>query len=150
MVATKFRTQFDDNYKSSVFDTDVGEDEGLVQQNMAAECDINNIMAKYQKTGELTHLAAIAGQYGDFSDVTDYKTGLERIYAADDLFMELPSSIRDRFDNDPAQFVEFATNKENLEELREMGLAPRPPEPKPTQTAKGPEGETPPGKTGDQ
>lgn len=119
----RFRTQFTP-YQASVFFTDPGEDEDLVQQHMRDECDVNVIMARYQKTGELSHLGAIAGSYGDFSDVGDYKEGLERIIAADAAFMELPSSIRDRFHNDPAKFIDFCVDPENLDELREMGLAP--------------------------
>lgn len=119
----RFRTQFTP-YEASIFFTDPGEDEDLVQQHMRDECDVNVIMARYQKTGEISHLGAIAGSYGDFSDVTDYKDGLERIIAADAAFMELPSSIRDRFMNDPAKFIEFCANKDNLDELRDMGLAP--------------------------
>jgi len=130
----KFRTKHDENYKSSVFFTPVGEmdEDYQVQQNMAAECDVNTIMARYQKGQEITHIAQVAAQYGDFSEVADYKTGLERILEADALFMELPSSIRDRFMNDPAAFIEFATDKANEDELRKMGLAPppqAPPEP---------------------
>lgn len=122
----KFRTQYTP-YKAEIFFTDPGDDEDLVQQHMRDECDINVIMARYQKTGELTHIASQAALYGDFSDVPDYKTGIDRILAADELFMELPSSIRDRFGNDPAQFLEFATDASNEDELVEMGLATRPP-----------------------
>lgn len=134
----KFRTRFDAKYQEQkqIFWTDPfgkqmpGEDEDLVQHSMAAECDINTIMARYQKTGELTHVASQAAIYGDFYDVTDYKTGQERLLEADALFMELPAKLRDRFDNDPAKFVAFATDEKNLDELRELGLAePAPVEP---------------------
>lgn len=127
-MTQRFRTQYDLDYKSQVFFTDPGEDEDLVQHHMQAECDVNVIMARYQKTGDISHLGQIAGEYGDFSDVLDYKTGLERIMDADALFMELPSSVRDRFGNDPAQFMEFATDASNLDEMRKMGLAPPAPE----------------------
>lgn len=114
-------------------------EESRVQQHLAEETDINRIMAKYQKTGILTHVNRYAGEYGDFSGVPDYKEGLERIQAAEDMFMSLPSSIRDRFKNDPANFIEFATNSDNLEEMRKMGLAPPAPPvvERPTLGAKG-------------
>jgi len=89
-----------------------------------AETDVNNIMRKYEKTGILTHVARYAGEYGDFSGVPDYKEGLERIMAANEMFDSLPARLRDRFGNDPAKFIDFATNPENLDELRTMGLAP--------------------------
>lgn len=106
----------------------VGEDT-RVQQHLAEETDINFIMAKYQKTGLLTHVSRYAGEYGDFSSVPDYQTGLDRIRAADEMFESLPAKIRDRFGNNPANFIGFATDPENLQELRKMGLAPPEPEP---------------------
>lgn len=132
----RFRTQFDTDYNPDIFATDPGDDEGLVQQHMAEECDVNAIMRKYQSTGSLTHVVDMVGAYGDFSDVTDYKSGLERIMAADDLFMELPAHVRDRFGNDPVQFLEFATNSENIDEMRKLGLAPMPPAPPEPQLVK--------------
>lgn len=114
----------------------------LTQQSLAAETDINAIMRKYEKTGVITHVARYAGEYGDFSGVPDYKTGLERIMAADEMFASLPARIRDRFGNDPANFIEFATNPENLPELRKMGLAPEeapPPKPQLVQVVEPPE-----------
>lgn len=102
------------------------------QQNLKDECDVNIIMKKYQKTGVLTHVREKAGQYGDFSEVPDYKAGIERIMAADALFAELPAKIRDRFSNDPSEFIEFASNPENLDEMRTLGLAPAKQVPQPS------------------
>jgi phage internal scaffolding protein len=132
----RFRTLYDDDYKADVFETEVGIDEGLVQQGMRDECDVNVIMARYMQTGELTHVSALAGEYGDYSNVTDYREGLDLIMAADELFSELPAKVRDRFKNDPAAFLDFANDPKNLEEMREMGLAPpKPPVPAPTPEA---------------
>lgn len=126
----------------------VGE-ESLTQQHMQAETDVNNIMAKYQKHQIITHVSKYAGEYGDFSGVPDYREGLERIMAAEEMFQSLPAKIRDRFANDPANFIEFATNAENLPELRKMGLAPpeaEPPKPQLVQVVEPPEGGKPPSK----
>jgi len=97
----------------------------MTQQNLAAETDINAIMSKYQKHGILTHVSKYAGQYGDFSGVHDYKTGLERVMAANEMFESLPANIRDRFGNDPAKFIDFAVDPENVDEMRALGLAPK-------------------------
>lgn len=99
--------------------------ETRTQQHMRDETDMNHIMAKYKKTGVLTHVSAKAMQYGDFSEVPDYQSGLEAIRASQMLFMELPAGLRAEFGNDPGKFVEFATNPENLETMREYGLAPK-------------------------
>nr|QJB20242.1 MAG: internal scaffolding protein [Microvirus sp.] len=107
---------------------ELGPEESQVQQHLAADTDINNIMAKYRKTGVLQHVTNMAHEFGDFSDVPDYKSAMEQIMAADAMFMELPAAVRDRFGNDPAKFIEYATDKSNLDDLRKMGLAPAAPE----------------------
>lgn len=122
-------------------------DGSLVQRSSKDECDINLIMKKYEKSRILTHVNKYAGEYGDFSNVPDYKTGLERVMEADAMFMSLPASIRDRFNNDPGKFIEFATNADNIGEMRSMGLAPKapePPEPQLVKVVKEPDSEVPP------
>lgn len=131
-----------------------GPEESMVQQNLSAETDINNIMAKYAKTGQFHHVTPMAAEYGDFSNVPDYKTAMEHIMASNELFMELPAKVRDRFGNDPANFIEFATDAENIEELRKLGLAPAaplPPEPQLVKVVEEPKAPTPkPSPKGDQ
>lgn len=128
-MTTKFRTQYDDYTErhAAMFAAAIGEDEGLVQQHMRDECDVNVIMRRYQQTGELTHISTMAGEYGDYSEVNDYQSGLEQIRLAEEMFLELPSSVRDKFNNNPGEFIEFAMDKANLDEMREMGLAPKAP-----------------------
>lgn len=111
---------------------EIGENPGQVQKHLAAETDVNNIMRKYQKTGELRHVTTMAAEYGDFSSAPDYRSAMDQLIAADALFMELPAKVRDKFGNDPARFIEFATDEKNLDDLRKMGLAPpAPPPPEP-------------------
>lgn len=102
------------------------DDESFVMQSAQAECDINNIMKKYEKTGLLNHVNTYQGNYGDFTDVTDYHSGSLAILAAEEAFESLPAAIRRRFRNDPGEFLDFVGDEENLEEMYEMGLANRP------------------------
>lgn len=98
------------------------------KQSMKAECDINNIMAKYQRTGAVTHFSKHSPQYG-YAPATEFREALEIVREGEALFKALPSKIRNKFENDPAQFLEFVQNPENLDEMRELGLAnPRAPE----------------------
>ena len=98
--------------------------ESMTQQHMKDECDINNIMAKYQKTGLITHVAKYEGNYDDFTVMPDFKTAMDTMMAAQDMFLTLPSDVREKFDNDPGTFVEFATDSCNYEEMVELGLVP--------------------------
>jgi len=92
------------------------------QQNFKAECDINTILKKYRKTGLLEHVNQYAGKYEDLSEPTDYQTALNIVISAQASFDSLPSYIRKKFDNDPAQFLDFVNNPDNLDEMQKMGL----------------------------
>lgn len=79
-------------------------------------------MAKYQKTGILNHYAAHAPTYGDCLPI-DYVEALDLVAKAETMFSELPSSIRDRFENDPEKFLAFVQDPKNTEEAIKLGLA---------------------------
>lgn len=93
------------------------------KQSFSAECDINNIMAKYQKTGLVSHVAQHQGNYDNLPSNVDYHENMNAMIAADEAFASLTSSIRSKFHNDPAEFLEFVHNDDNADELVEMGLA---------------------------
>lgn len=97
--------------------------ESMARQDFAEECDINVLMSKYQKTGLLPSLNRGSPMYGDYSDVPDYMTALNTVRDANEAFAALPATVRRRFENDPAQFVAFATDSANADELVKMGLA---------------------------
>lgn len=99
-------------------------DEGCTKQEFKDDCDINLVLRRFYKTGVLTHARQHGGQYGDFTKAVDYHTALNMVHEAEDMFMSLPASLRAEFDNDPGLFLDFATDEENTEALREFGLLP--------------------------
>ncbi len=94
--------------------------ESSAKQQFAAECDINNIMAKYQTQGVLEHIAKNEGNYG-FATSLDFRQGLEVVEEANDMFAELPSSTRKKFNNSPEEFLDWVQDPANAETLDEMG-----------------------------
>lgn len=102
------------------------EDATRAKQAMAAECNINNIMEKYLKTGLIDHVNEHKGQYGDLPSAMDYHDSCNAVIAAKDAFASLPSNIRNKFDNDPGKFLEFAQNPENEDQMGELGLVDKP------------------------
>lgn len=120
---TKFRTAYGPKERQTI----VFNDPSLAKQAMRDECDINNIVKRFEKTGVIEHVNSVQGQYGDFVAVQTYQESLNQVLAAQEAFMSLPSSIRARFENDPEKFFEFATNEANTDELIQMGLV-EPPE----------------------
>ena len=111
------------------YDTDAASDESglaceepsLAQQHFKEECDINNILQKFNITGLLPE-APLSPRYGDFTGIGDYHTALNRVIAAQEEFEALPAQIRARFDNDPAKLIEFLDNSDNRPEAEKLGL----------------------------
>lgn len=91
------------------------------KQSFKAECDINNILARFKRDGQIAHINRNAGRYLDLTRVGDFRESLERVSEATEFFMGLSASTRAQFDNDPAAFLDFM-NTASLEELEEAGL----------------------------
>jgi len=94
----------------------------LTKQSFTKECDINNIMAKYQKTGAVDHVNKHQASYG-YATSDDFQSALETVAKGQTMFDQLPSSIRTKFENDPAKFLDFVQDNNNQAEMVELGLA---------------------------
>lgn len=110
-------------------DPDTGEVvPSLTKQSMKKDCDINVIMGRYLKSGQVDHLAKHGGHYGDFPAQT-FHEAMNTVRKAEEMFADLDSAIRKRFHNDPAEFLEFvqARNEDggatNFTEMVKLGLA---------------------------
>lgn len=101
----------------------------LTRQEFKEECDINVILARYQASGEIDFLNKHAPQYMDTTAV-DFQTAMETVANAQSAFNDLPSHVRDRFQNDPAQLLDFVHQDANREEAIKLGLI-APPAPGP-------------------
>ena len=93
----------------------------MAQEHFRDECDINYILRQFNVTGELP-IGSVQPQYGDFSGITDYQSALNAVIAAQDSFLQLPAKVRAKFDNDPALFVDFASDEANKDEMKALGL----------------------------
>lgn len=102
------------------------EGESMTKQSFKDECDINNIMKRYEKDLLLEHVNRFQGRFGDFTGAVEYHEACNIVMRAEEMFMALPATVRARFENDPAAFLAFATDEKNKEELYNMGLAIRP------------------------
>ncbi len=96
------------------------------KQALRAMCDINNIVARYNKTGLIDHINKNAGVYSDVSSLRDYPSALRLIKRGRDLFEALPPNIREKFGNDPSQLIVFLDDLKNKKEAIELGLVPKP------------------------
>ena len=125
----KFRTAYSKPLRVSA---PVG-GKSVTEQHHAKTCNINAIMAKYQKTGLIDHITKHKGRYGDVSGA-DFQTAQNLIAEQETIFHELPASVRSHFDNDPAQYLDLVMTEEGQQELATL-LNPPPAEnvpPEPT------------------
>ena len=99
------------------------EEPSLTEQAHLPSCDIRTIMGKYERTGVLEHTMQYKGTYGDFLNVPDFQEAQNHLAATRSMFESIPASIREMFDNDPAQFVEFMTDEQNRDQISELGLS---------------------------
>jgi len=95
--------------------------EGRTKQSFRDECDINIIMSRYLKTGIIDFVSKHSPQYLDL-DGQDFTEAMLIVAEAKSLFQDLPSAIRTEFENDPAKFLDFVHDPENLPRMEEMGL----------------------------
>lgn len=99
-------------------------EKSLVVQSAAKDADINEIVRRFGLTGEIPVHQRVPLSV-DIDEVLDYRTALEYVRAGEASFMSLPADVRATFENDPASFVAYALDPENLEQLRKWGLAPQ-------------------------
>lgn len=92
------------------------------KQAMAAECDINNIMKTFKKTGVLPEMIKRNPSFGDFAKLPDFQEAQNILALANEQFDALNSKIRKRFNNDPADFLAFTQDAANAPEMAKLGL----------------------------
>jgi len=97
------------------------------KQSFREECDINTIMARYQSTGEMPVISERAPQYLDVSSGFDFALMQDQLVEAQNLFNDLPSSLRNRFANNPALFLNFVQDEANRPEMYKLGLLKKSP-----------------------
>lgn len=103
-------------------------EESMTQQQFKNDVDINNIVGRFLQTGFVNPMLVKQGvpQYGDVSMIESYRHSLDQIRDAQQMFMQLPSKIRSRFQHDPLELLAFVADKNNLPEAIELGLVEPP------------------------
>jgi phage internal scaffolding protein len=121
-MKTKFKTGYGERERVK---TEI-KGESLTQQHFAHEADVRNIIKQYDRTGLIANVQKGVAQYGDYSEVNEYREALDLVNEANGMFAELPAELRQMFQNDAGTFLEFATNPENENKMIELGLKEAP------------------------
>lgn len=99
-------------------------DETLAQQHMRDECDINVMVKRYASIG-MPPPPTEWPTDADFDTIFDFQSAMNVIAKGREAFNKLPSAARERFHNNPAHFLEFIGDHNNLAEAENLGLVPR-------------------------
>lgn len=122
--------EFRNSYSRNVGNAIIFAQPSRTQQHFRDECDINNIIARYENTGSfydpMTVSSARQPMFDDFSALPDYMEAQNFIAEAGEKFNELPARVRRRFDNSPAKLLEFLSDSDNDSEAIALGLKSAP------------------------
>lgn len=98
------------------------------KQSFKDQCDINFIMGRYLRSGNIDWLSRHDGVFGEVPAQT-FHDAMNIVAKAKEMFADLPAEVRKRFANSPEEFLKFsqASDKDgvllNIDELRKLGLA---------------------------
>ena len=106
----------------------------LTEQSHKDEVDINKIIKRHGMD-LIRKTAMLQSQDFQFDDVSgnDFQEAMQIITKAQQTFDNMPSALRQQFNNSPAEYLDFVQNPENNDRMVEMGLAQRTPIPEPIQ-----------------
>ncbi len=105
-----------------------------VREAFKDEADINNIVARYQKTGQMP-LNADEARFGDVSDFRDYKAALDFVREARDNLRDMPEEARGQYQADPDGFIEALEEATTRDDLVALGIVVDPEEKPPAKPA---------------
>lgn len=133
----------DDNERARAKSRVRNDDPSLTVQSATTDCDLNVLVKRFGIDKDpVPYMAADPRFYGDFSDLPDLATALQRVRHAEQLFRDLPAEMRAFFSNDPGLMWQFVNDPENADACVEMGLLMRR-EPTTPQSSPTPTGDTP-------
>ena len=93
----------------------------VTEQSHKNQCDVNNIIKKYNKNGLISHVSSMKAEFGDVP-LVDYKEMQDRLVKMQGEFSKLPGEVKKRFGNSPFNLIAFMEDAGNREEAIKLGL----------------------------
>nr|QJB19425.1 MAG: internal scaffolding protein [Microvirus sp.] len=100
---------------------DCSDSPSRTQQHFRDETDINVMVQRFQRTG-IPEAPPVFPGVQDFTEVHDFRSAMQAVVDADRAFAAMPSSIRERFMNDPARLLDFISDNANYDEAVRLGI----------------------------
>ncbi len=95
---------------------DIRYEDGRTKDCHRDECDINKIMARFDRTGTISHVNKFEGVYADFSDF-DFFEQTRMLTRGREIFDALPAETRREFNQSPADFFQYVNDPANKDDL---------------------------------
>lgn len=100
----------------------VNDKPSMTDQQYKDDCDVNTIIERAKRSGQVSHLAKLQGQFADVSEIDDLHSGMIKLQHAQEAFAKLPLAVKRRFGYDMRSLLEFMDDPSNLEEAAKLGL----------------------------
>lgn len=101
---------------------DCSDSPSRTQQHFRDETDINVMVQRFQRTG-IPDVPPVFPGVQDFTEAHDFRSAMQAVIDANRAFASLPSSVRERFANDPARLLDFISDDANYDEAVRLGIA---------------------------
>lgn len=95
-----------------------------VKQSFKDEVDVNNVVARFERTGVLPEPRGGEPLYLDVAEFPSYQEAMARVREVESFFAGLPAETREAFDNDAVAFADWAMDEKNLEAAKQLGVQP--------------------------
>lgn len=101
--------------------------DSMTEQSFRDECDVNKILKSFGavKASPAYQEKMASAEFG-YAPSESYHEALEIGRQSAEIFSELPSALRKRFNNNPGELLAFVENDENYDEAVELQLVPAP------------------------
>lgn len=104
------------------------DEDDKTQQHLRDEVNINQIIAKYNKTNVITHVSKNRQRFGEFLELADHAVNLDKVAKAQQSFDQLPAQLRNQFNNSIEGFFSFIQRPENADQCVKWGIFDPPPQ----------------------
>ena len=92
-----------------------------VEQAYKDQLDVNKLLEPAMKKGLLRHVTKFEGEYDDIP-AGDFQEAQFIVAKGKSMFEQLPFQIRDKFEGDPAKFMQFVQDPKNQQWLKDNGI----------------------------
>jgi phage internal scaffolding protein len=93
----------------------------IVDESQRELTDVHALLEPAIKRGLLRHATKFTEEYDDIPAI-DYQEALNTVAKADQMFAELPTKWKNRFNQDPNEFLKFVHDPANGNEMISMGM----------------------------